>query len=100
MTCPPPIATSLLAILQHGILCARAAGWSGEAERCAIETDHIHNLPELIENYSPERLRYYWDAERRSFMSNCSADELASWLPLWQRLQRQAEVLHDSPLHA
>jgi hypothetical protein len=100
MSCPPAIATILLEILQHGILRARAAGWSGDADRCAVETDHIHNLPALIEDYSPERLRYYWDAERVSFMSNCSADDVASWKPLWQRLQGQAEVLNDSSLHA
>jgi hypothetical protein len=47
----------------------------------AVEADHIHNLPTLIENYSPELLRYYWDAERVSFMSNLSADEQASWFP-------------------
>jgi hypothetical protein len=90
----------LLEILRHGIMCARAAGWSGEAEHCAVETDHIHNLPELIENYSPERLRYYWDTERVSFLSDCPADELPSWLPLWERLQKEAAVLHDSPLRA
>jgi hypothetical protein len=100
MNCPPAIATILLEMLHHGILCARAAGWSGDAERCAVEADHIHNLPELIENYSPERLRYYWDAERVSFMSSCPAGELSSWLPLWQRLQQQGEELHDSPIHA
>jgi hypothetical protein len=100
MNCPPAIATILLEILRHGILRARAAGWSGDAERCVIETDHIHNLPELIDNYSQERLRYYWDTERASFMSACPADERSSWLPLWHRLQKQAEVLLDSPHHA
>jgi hypothetical protein len=98
MNCPPAIAEVLLDILRQGILRARVAGWSGDGDRCAVEADHIHNLPDLIQNFSPERLRYYWDAERSSFMSHFTAEELAPWAPLWQRLRNQAEALQDSPL--
>ncbi|HKI32077.1 MAG TPA: hypothetical protein VKA46_09425 [Gemmataceae bacterium] len=95
MTCPPAVAEILLEMLRHGLLRTRAAGWSGDADRCAAEADHFHNLPDLLRDYSPERLRYYWDAERSAFRSHLSPEELASWEPLWQRLRSQADVLRD-----
>jgi hypothetical protein len=97
MNCPPAVARVLLDILQQGILMTRSFGWSGDANRCAVEADHIHNLPSLLAGYSPQLLRYYWDVERRSFMSHFAADELAHWTTLWQRLWDVADFLHDSP---
>jgi hypothetical protein len=99
MNCPSAIAEVLLEILHCGILRARAAGWAGDADRAAIEADHVHNLPDQLRNYSPEQLRYYWDAERPSFMAHLSTDELAWWEPLWQRLRSQAEV-EEEPLRS
>lgn len=96
MKCPPAVADAILDILRHGLLRVRAAGWSGDGDRCAAEADHIHNLPDLLRDYSPERLRYYWDAERPAFMSHLSAEELATWEPLWERLRSQAEVLRSA----
>jgi hypothetical protein len=32
------------------------------------EADHLHNLPQLLADYHPDRLRYYWDIERPSFI--------------------------------
>lgn len=86
MNCPPAIAKIILEILTQGILRARAAGWAGDANRCALESDHIHNLPRLLSDYSPAGLKYYWEAERPAFMSQISAEELKFWEPWWQRL--------------
>ncbi len=71
MTCPPVIADIILDLLSHSILCSRAAGWDGKAEECAITADHIHNLPNLLKNYAPELLKYYWEVERPAFISDC-----------------------------
>jgi len=54
MTCPTEIAEILTEILRTGLLRIRALGWSGNAERCAIEADHLHNVPDLLAHYSPE----------------------------------------------
>ena len=100
MKCPPAVADALLDILRHGLLRARAAGWSGDAERCPAEADHLHNLPALLQDFAPERLQYYWDAERPAFMSQLSSEELPSWEPLWQRLRSQADTLRNAPRSA
>ena len=95
MTCPPDLAAILLEIVAQGILWARAAGWAGDANRCAAEADHIHNLPSLLANYSPDLLQFYWTVERPAFMATCSAQELRSWEPLWERLRSHMENLRE-----
>lgn len=95
MTCPPEIATCLLRILQTGLLRARAAAWEGDAEHSAREIDHLHNLPALVAEFSPERLNYYWETERPVFEESCAKASIntATFGPLWQQLQCQMEIM-------
>jgi hypothetical protein len=90
MTCPPEIEQTLLEILRIGILRIRGAAWAGDISRCAIEADHIHNLPQLLENYAPDLLKYYWETERTAFIDQSSEAALASFEPLWSRLSSHA----------
>src|SRR5690348_11126102 len=87
MPCPSEIAEILLDILKLGILRARAAGWSNDARRCALEADHIHNLPALLRNFSSDQLAYYWDTERPAFIHQSPPADLASFEPLWDKLR-------------
>ncbi len=52
MNCPPEVAEILLEILQNGLLRIRMLGWSDAGHRCAIEADHLHNLPHLLTHFS------------------------------------------------
>jgi hypothetical protein len=85
MSCPPEIAEAILEILQMGLLRIRALGWSGNSSGCASEADHLHNLPSLLSNYSPELLRYYWEAERPAYCSRGDGNP-AAFAPAWERL--------------
>ncbi|HEV3117193.1 MAG TPA: hypothetical protein VGY58_09085 [Gemmataceae bacterium] len=85
MTCPPEIASVIVDILRTGLLSIRSAAWAGDAQRCAIEADHIHNLPDLLNNYSDELLSFYWHVSREAFIKE-TPGELSSLQPLWQRL--------------
>jgi hypothetical protein len=87
MTCPTPIAEVLLDILRHGLLACRAAGWAGDASRSATEADHLHNLPDLLLDYTPDRLEYYWEVERPSFAARCDPAQLQWWEERWDRLR-------------
>jgi len=91
MTCPTEIAEILTEILRTGLLRIRALGWAGNAETCATEADHLHNVPDLLAHYSPERLVYYWDVERRSYISQTPPSDLAVWEPLWRQLNAHVE---------
>jgi hypothetical protein len=98
MTCSPEIAEILTDILTTGLLRIRALGWSGDANRCAIESDHIHNIPDLLANYSPERLVYYWEIERPCYIEQTPPPNLAVWQPLWQRLSEFVPVSQSSSM--
>jgi hypothetical protein len=86
MTCPPEIAEVVREILKTGILRIRQLAWAQDAGRCAVEADHIHNLPDLLTDYSPDLLRYYWEAERTSFIQQSATGDRARFDPLWAKL--------------
>jgi hypothetical protein len=86
MNCPPEIAEILLEILRLGLLRIRLMGWGGDSGRCAVEADHLHNLPALLTNFSPDLLRYYWEAERPGFLSQSENNSLGGFEELWNRL--------------
>lgn len=92
MNCPVEIEQSLLQILQRGILKCRLAGWEGNAQRCALECDHIHNLPILLSNYSLEALQYYYEVEREAYLVrslNGAAEFHEEWDVLAEFLEHQ-----------
>jgi hypothetical protein len=91
MNCPPEIADVVLELIQTALLRIRAAGWTGDSARCAIEADHVHNLPTLLTNYSPELLHYYWDVERRELLHALGAEQAGGYSDLWDRLSVYVE---------
>ncbi len=97
MHCPLEIAGILASILEMGLLRIRSSGWAGQAERCAIEADHIHNLPGLIGDFSQERLVYYWQVERTAYLARTPEAETEGWELLWCRLQPYAEPAMKAP---
>jgi hypothetical protein len=86
MNCPPELAEVIAQILQVGLLRIRALAWSADAGRCAAEADHLHNLPGLLQDYSLDRLTYYWEAERPAFVSDSKGEGLEEFTSLWNRM--------------
>ncbi len=94
MRCPDEIAEVILPMVRYGLLRVRAAAWQGKADLCAVESDHIHNLPDLLADYTPGKLAYYWNAERLSYIDQVGVDQSAGWEGLWQQLgERIDQVL-------
>ena len=93
VNCPSAIADVLTGILTTGLLRIRALGSSGNAQRCALESDHLHNVPDLLVHYSPERLTYYWEIERPAYINQTPHDELVVWEPLWRQLSGHVKAL-------
>jgi hypothetical protein len=91
MACPPEISEIVLGLLETGLLRVRSLGWSGQGQQCGVEADHVHNLPGLLANFSQDKLRFYWEVERPSYMDRIPPDHLAAWEPLWERLRPFAE---------
>ena len=59
-----------------------------KAEQCALLADHIHNLPDLLKDYQPKLLDYYWNTERTSFLYQAQKLGLSSELfqEQWKRI--------------
>jgi hypothetical protein len=93
MSCPSEIEHALLIILRLGILNARNSGWEGDAQRCALESDHIHNLPDLLSHFSPDSLRYYYEVERPLYAEK-SPEGARLFEPYWETLE---EFLSHQP---
>jgi hypothetical protein len=74
----------LLSLLRTGILRVRAFAHQDCSDRCAIEADHIHNLPDLIRNPRLELLTYYFDHERPAFIKR--VPDFEAFEPDWLRL--------------
>jgi hypothetical protein len=86
MNCPPEIEDAVLTILKLGILHARSSGWEGDASRCALESDHVHNLPDLLSNFSLESLRYYYEVERPLYAER-NPEGARLFEPHWETLE-------------
>jgi hypothetical protein len=92
MRCPVEISEILLGLLERGLLRVRSLAWSGRADLCAVEADHLHNIPSLLSDYSEEKLRYYWEVERPCFIEQMPPDQLVAWEALWEPLRPHAEA--------
>jgi hypothetical protein len=86
MPCPPDIAKILAAILSTGLMRIRALAWNGNASRCAVEADHLHNLPALLTAFNPELLDYYWTVERPAYIKNSAHEDAAGFERWWRDL--------------
>lgn len=93
MNCPPDVENALLEILRIGLLQVRNSAWEGDPQRCAVEADHLHNLPQLLQQFSLETLRYYYEVERPAYIDQCP-DAVHLFEPHWETL---AEFLNHQP---
>lgn len=94
--CPAEIQSIIAEILHVGVLRICAAGWAGDADRCAVETDHLHNLPSLLTDFRQDVLQHYWDGTRTTFISESAGLSLAEFDRLWHELQDRANLTTES----
>jgi hypothetical protein len=76
---------ALLSILREGLLRIRVLGWDGQAEQCAVEADHLHNLPELIRTLDPKFLRYYYEIAMPAYLSQVKSSPIFE--PHWNQIE-------------
>jgi len=92
MNCPPELAIIIAKMVEKAILKIRGLGWADQGDRCAIEADHVHNLPGLLADYSPERLDYYWRCERSSYLARIPRKDQLDWEDLWNQMRPHVET--------
>jgi hypothetical protein len=98
---PQGIAAIVAEILRTGLLQVRIAGWSGDSSLAAKLADHLHNLPNLLSDFSQEMLTFYWDVERPSFRDSVDDNIVKPYIDLWAQLEQhvlsnQASIVHQT----
>lgn len=91
MTCPPDIASILLQMMTMGFLQIRNR--SNDSARCLAISDHLHNVPDLVRDFSPARLAYYWDVERSCFIEKCAEEDRWAFESFWEELRPLVETM-------
>lgn len=86
MQCPQEIADVVAEIITTALLRIRATDWRERPDRSTVEADHVHNLPNLLVDYSPELLDYYWNTERVCFINKSSAEDIEGFISAWESL--------------
>jgi hypothetical protein len=74
----------LLNLLKIGLLRIRAFAWDGRIEECAVEADHLHNLPHIASEMKMELVSFYYNAERPAFIKR--ATHIAAFEKDWEEL--------------
>ena len=88
--CPPEVADALICILRKSIMLIRQAGNADDAEWCAEEANHIHNVPNLLRSYSRDRLQNYIDFARGGYAGMfCQHFQgpPTLFVPYWEQLE-------------
>ena len=88
--CPADVADALTSILRESILLIRMAGSSGDADYCAVEANHVHNLPTLLRSYDRAKLQRYLTWAQTSYISDFRERfhrQPTMFTPQWQRLE-------------
>jgi hypothetical protein len=86
-SCPPEIHQALLTILENRILHIRGAASDGDAERCFVEADHIHNIPELLRFFRLDLLKFYWTVERPCFVAQVPSADVRGLEKAWRVIE-------------
>jgi hypothetical protein len=94
MECPPRIADLIAQILERGILRIRILGWNEQAAACAVEADHLHNLPDLLRDFRVELLAFYLRTTRETYLAQVA--EASELPPLWDELAKELATLVET----
>ena len=100
-SCPDEVHEAVAELLRIALRRIRDAAGAGDTALCFIETDHVHNLPQLLRNYSPDLLTFYLTVERQAFLEQlrrhaCRDEDdvrdVREMHSLWNILEREARV--------
>ena len=74
-----------LQIVLRGLLDIRAR--CDDRKQVFAQSDHLHNMPELLANLDKEELHdFYWNSMRQSYLSECNPDRANMFDDLWAQL--------------
>lgn len=89
---PDDVRHAFLKILYCTLISIRA---TKDGELTFALSDHAHNIPGLIDRYTPETFRYYWEVERPCFLRAMErlGQPFGSFQEHWAVLEKHYESL-------
>jgi hypothetical protein len=97
MQIPDEIRTQLLTILAIGVRNIRAYCERRQYDLCWSEANHVHNLPDLIENFSADKLAYYLEVEVVQYRREMSDKPTSELRAPWNALRRWLADFRQNP---
>ena len=76
-----------LEILYQALLNIRVAARAGDATQCDRESNHVHNVPSLIQESDEDRHRYYFSTERPEYIESADRRYRHHFDALWDELR-------------
>lgn len=80
------VKTAIARILSESLLRIRLQGALGDHRSCELEADHVHNLPNLLMNFSDELLAFYYNVERKQYLAQSRGKYPQSYDADWKTL--------------
>ena len=77
------VKTAIANILKASLLRIRLEGAMGNHKICEIEADHVHNLPDLLLNFSDHLLAFYYNVERKAYLNQIGGKHPPIYDPDW-----------------
>lgn len=92
---PDEVRHAFLKILYYTLISIRA---TKDTELIFALSDHAHNIPGLIDRYTPQTFRYYWEIERPCFLREMDrlGQPFGSFQEHWAVLERHYESLQHN----
>ena len=90
---PDEVRHAFLKILYYTFISIRA---TKSSELIFALSDHAHNIPDLIDRYTPTTFRYYWEVERPCFigaLEKISEQPFGPFREYWAVLEKHYEIL-------
>lgn len=95
--CPEPLRQAMLDLLAYTLVTIRNE--PSNSRQCQAFADHMHNVPSLLAEFSPDLLRYYWEIERPCFLRAMYAPGcrvLGAFKVFWEVVETEYQRLCSS----
>lgn len=86
--CPDELQAPLFEILNYGISMMRRYANRGESDKCAVEADHVQNVPDLIRLFNTDLLAYYLDIEVPQYLRDTDGKVVDAMRRAWDVLKK------------
>ncbi|HEX3627410.1 MAG TPA: hypothetical protein VH280_18545 [Verrucomicrobiae bacterium] len=83
------VRAAIAEILKIALLTIREKSAGGDSKTCEIESDHVHNLPDLLVNFTDELLRFYYTVERREYLAEIGDVAAERYKESWVVIERR-----------